>query len=196
MGLYCPSMPQGRFPERIRWASRTIPPPGNVRALRREVAGRNDGVLLESAAFDACWARYSIYAVDPIREAGVVSWEGADPFVQLAGECRPWMATESTPELPFVGGWIGYLAYEAGQFTEPSAWSKTSDNADRGRSGRSLPLPLSQWRLFDTVLIQDVLTDTWTVAGVELPPPSGRKPTACTCGPVGGPGGIRARGGL
>jgi para-aminobenzoate synthetase component 1 len=163
-------MPQGRFPERIRWASRTIPPPGNVRALRRAVASREDGVLLESAAFDADWARYSVIAVDPIRVVSSALGGRDDPFVQLAGECRPWVMAEPRSDLPFIGGWIGYLAYEAGRFIEPSAWSKTSDNAVRRQGGQFSTLPLSRWGLYDTVLVQDHLTDTWTVAGVELPP--------------------------
>ncbi len=83
-----------------------------------------------------------------------------DPFRQLEDVCRPWFRFAERPGLPFVGGWIGYLSYEAGRFVEPSARFHTSEVGG---------LPLSRWALFDTVLIHDALADAWHVAGVELP---------------------------
>jgi para-aminobenzoate synthetase component 1 len=69
--------------------------------------------------------------------------------------------------LPFVGGWVGYLAYEAGRFVEPTAFGRRSNPGDEGR--KRPVLPVSNWALYDTVLLHDKQGDRWTAAGVELP---------------------------
>lgn len=146
-------------PELIHWFSRTVHAPGNVEALRRAVAARRGGVMLESVAAGGPWGQYSFYSFEPIRMACIDGQGGADPFIQLASECRPWGRFESPPPWPFVGGWVGYLGYEAGRFVEPRAgWD------DRGGG-----LPMSYWGLYDTVLICDHRRGEWVVAGVELP---------------------------
>ncbi|MFH1418909.1 MAG: aminodeoxychorismate synthase component I [Planctomycetota bacterium] len=182
-------MRSGNPYETFHWSSRVIAPPGNVSRLRRAVAGRPEGVLLESTLVGRKAGRYSIFAFDPARVISstpgkrVVPEEGTgtrlpgtsksrrlgatsgafpadDSFRQLEDVCRPWVRFADTPDLPFVGGWIGYLSYEAGRFVEPSA---------RFHGDPAGGLPLSRWALFDTVLIHDALADTWYVAGVELP---------------------------
>ncbi|HVP10821.1 MAG TPA: anthranilate synthase component I family protein [Phycisphaerae bacterium] len=157
------------YQEVIRWASRTIAPPGNVRALREAMATRPGGILLESVAAHAKWGRHTIFATDPIRVLSIASDGAVDPLAMLTRECRPWAALEPAPNLPFVGGWVGYLAYEAGRFIEPSGWLTRSDDASSCRDGGFSRLPISRWALFDTVVIHDELEGSWTVAGVELP---------------------------
>ena len=61
--------------------------------------------------------------------------------------------------MPFVGGWIGYISYEAGRFLEPMA----------NLHPRPTSIPMMQWSLFDSALIHDATADRWFVAGVELP---------------------------
>jgi para-aminobenzoate synthetase component 1 len=142
-----------------RWHARTIEPPGNLAALRRAVAAQPCGALLESLGQGDSAGRYSIFAHDPVRLIQVGGAGAADPFAQLSEACRPWCRLVPEPELPFVGGWIGFLSYEAGRFVEPSA----------GWSHRLAGVPLSHWALYDTVLIHDRLADVWSVAGVTLP---------------------------
>jgi para-aminobenzoate synthetase component 1 len=116
--------------------------------------------MLESLAQEGSPGRYSIYAWDPIRTDTVSAATEADPFARLADLCRPWLRLDPDIGLPFVGGWIGYLAYEAGRLVEPTAgWHHPTGN----------PV-LSHWALYDTVLIHDHLSDSWIAAGVTIPP--------------------------
>ncbi|MFQ5430104.1 MAG: anthranilate synthase component I family protein [Phycisphaerae bacterium] len=139
----------------LSWSSRTLPPPGNRSGLRRAILEAGRGAILESVARGGPEGRYALFAVDPIRTLA----PAGDPFEPLAAACRPWLRLEPPCPLPFVGGWIGYLSYEAGRHIEPTA----------GWDDRPLRLPLSQWTLFDTVLIHDNEVDRWTLAGVNLP---------------------------
>jgi para-aminobenzoate synthetase component 1 len=61
--------------------------------------------------------------------------------------------------LPFVGGWMGYLAYEAGRFLEHLPQ----------QAQRDLELPFAWFGLYDTLAIFDHLHQRWHVAGVTLP---------------------------
>ncbi len=192
-----------------RVSSRTLPPPGNLRALRRAVAEHPSGAMLESLCDHFSFARYSIFAWDAVSLHVVPPDADQDPFFAIANLCRPWSsisaeplqcdvqprasrraagfatsrglhargaaqtpAPQTTPRpacLPFFGGWIGYLAYEAGRYVEPTA----------GWRSHPAPLPVSHWALFDTVLIHDRLLDAWHAAGLTLPPrlcPTDRPP--------------------
>ncbi len=160
----------------IHWLSRTITPPGNPTAFRHAVARIPFGILLESIAQNRTFGRFSIYAWDAADVWPSPEAIEANPFEALRRQCRPWArfvgprssASLPAPELPFVGGWIGYLSYECGRFVEPTAgWH--ADAPSR--------IPIAQWMLADTVVIYDRLRDAWHVAGVELPErlrPSGR----------------------
>lgn len=139
--------------------SRTIQPPGNVAALRRRIMTSREGVLLESVAADTAWARFSIYALEPTRVLSVSDACGLDPLSELARVCRPWIDTPSPEGIPFAGGWIGYLAYEAGRFVEPAA----------GFHRLPPTMPIAEWALFDVVLVHDAATNKWTIAGTETP---------------------------
>lgn len=152
----------------LQWSSAELPPPGNYQQFRRAVASSPGCAILESAMPHPRWGRYSIFAFDPVRVCRIGPGDLGDPFAQLAACCRPRLGLSPPCELPFVGGWVGYLAYEAGRFAEPAGWpagrSKTADGLARQ------PVPLSRWQFFDTVLIHDALQDSWIAAGVELPP--------------------------
>ena len=147
-----------RQKESIVWDHRRVPSPGNLRALRQCVGAQRAGVILESVS-GLPGARYSIFAFDPVRTIVVASDSGQNPFEEMAAAWRPWLPPSPEPDLPFVGGWIGFLAYETGRFVEPSA----------GWTDRPCPVPMAYWSLFDTVLIHDGLLDDWVVAGLELP---------------------------
>ncbi len=84
----------------------------------------------------------------------------SSPFDGLARVWRPVQRLSPETDVPFVAGWIGFLGYEAGRFLEPSA----------GWDGRSGPLPMSHWSLYDTLLVHDATNDRWLAVGVDLPP--------------------------
>lgn len=154
-------MPNGRRDAAIQSMIQPIPQPGNLAALRRVVGRLPHAVMLESVAHSKTFGRYSIYAWSPARViVGQLGGQG-NPFDQLRTVTGLWSKTESDSELPFTGGWIGYLAYEAGRYAEPTA---VRDNSDTG------PLPEWKWCLFDAALIHDRLRDQWFAAAVELPP--------------------------
>lgn len=142
----------------IPWASRLIPPPHSRGALRRAI-GQGGGCILESAAVDGRNGRFSIFAPWPVLRQTTSGNATSDPFDNLAELTRPSVHFEAPPRWPFIGGWIGYVSYEAGRFTEPrGGW----------RIPRNLQ-PIMHWVLIDTVLLHDAGTDEWAVAGVEMP---------------------------
>lgn len=144
---------------------RRISGPRRLDAFRGRVAARCGAAMLESVARHTAYGRFSVYAWDSVETVSPGDAEDADPFALLAGACRPWRRLHSESELPFVGGWIGYLSYEAGRFIEPAAYPR--------RFGTPA-LPTAQWRLYDAVVVHDVAADEWYAAGVELPPSSRR----------------------
>lgn len=156
---YTAAMPHIAENRRIRWAAKEIPPPSNRAALRYEIGAIRGGAILESAAISGRWGRYSVFAASPVRTCVVPAIDDIDAIQHLSNRCRPWFRMDDAHEWPFIGGWIGYLSYEAGRFIEPKA----------GWSHRDARLPMAYWSLFDTVVIHDAMSDRWIVAGVELP---------------------------
>lgn len=152
-----PDKPGQQF---VRWEAREIPAPTNVAALRYEIGAIRHGMILESAAAATRWGRYSIYAASPVRTDLLRSTDRVNPFERLAERIGALGVVQNSGDLPFIGGWIGYLAYEAALFLEPTL-------GKRRNVGR---LPISFWSLFDTVIVHDGERNTWHVAGVELPP--------------------------
>jgi para-aminobenzoate synthetase component I len=143
--------------EQVSWASRAIAAPRSLTALRHATAATPGGVMLESAAVTGAGGRYSIFATHPARLLTLDDTSEVSPFELLVQSCRPWCRLELPPELPFAGGWIGYLAYEAGRSVEPSAGWRHHDD-----------LPACQWGLYDTAVLHDAASEEWHVVGVEL----------------------------
>ena len=141
----------------IYWACRPLAAPGNARRVRNLMTRLPDAALLESIAGGPVSGRWSIYAVDPARCERF--GPGDDPLTVMAGVMRPWRRLEPTCPFPFVGGWIGYLAYEAGRWVEPAAGGRHA-LTDFG---------LACWRFYDTVLLHDVQNDGWYAAGIDAP---------------------------
>ena len=126
------------------------------------LAGRRgrDLAVLHSAAADRQWGRWTIVCVDPIRLLEVAEHPGPDPFALLAEAIRPVHARRpGRLDLPFVGGWVGWLAYEAGRFVEDLP----------ARARRDVDLPLVRFGLYGSAAIFDHLQGRWYVAGVEWP---------------------------
>ena len=153
-------MPLGRELKSVQTRVQPIAPPGNLSALRSAVGGLPHAVMLESVAHSKTFGRFSVYAWSPARVIVERPGERGDPFERLQSVCRPWLASNGDSELPFVGGWIGYLAYESGRFVEPRA-----GRADALRTS----LPEWKWSLYDAALIYDRLRDQWFAVAVDLP---------------------------
>jgi len=118
--------------------------------------------MLESAAPHDRYGRWSIYGVGtPVLET---AWPPGvtDPFAALgevlAGESNVKDREIDSP-LPFVGGWIGFLGYECGQFVEPF----------RRRHGGMPGFPLAKWWACDTVVLYDHRADGWHIVARDVP---------------------------
>jgi len=128
-----------------------------VEAAVLAVAAQVHPFVLESTAPDHRNGRYSILGFDPVEAFELAEVDGGwiDSFAQRVGQPA---LKSPVADLPFVGGWVGFISYEAGLAIENV----------RGTKPRDLSLPLVRFALYDTVAIFDHHWRRWTVAGVEL----------------------------
>jgi len=139
-----------------RLVTRETRPAVDRDGLRAAVGRFPDGVLLESVAGHG--GRYSVIGLEPVRKCTIRSdSSNSDPFDAIRTMLQSGPHLERQPGCPFPGGWIGFLSYEAGEFTEPTAHWR----------GRVSGVPLAHWMQFDTLLIHDREGDAWMVAAVE-----------------------------
>jgi para-aminobenzoate synthetase component 1 len=118
-----------------------------------------DGFALESAAPDPGYGRYTILGCDAVDTVSVATAGAADPIGPLiAGMGRGFAATPGPP-VPFAGGWVGFLSYEAGL-----AWDRIVDGGKPGRV-----LPDARFSLYDAVAVFEHATKQWYAAGVDWP---------------------------
>jgi len=133
----------------------------------RAVAGYREPVVLDSAAVGLPASRYTIIACRPDAVLETPPG-GPDPFAALRRVCDPadgCPAPAGGPPLPFVGGWIGFLAYEAGCYIESLPASAIRD----------IDLPVARFAFYPAAAIHDAHTGSWTLvaaqtaAGAECP---------------------------
>ena len=115
--------------------------------------------VLESASSETPAGRYSILGCDPV-----------DEFVQRDSDCGDWVdrfrsaldrwPTVSAPEdVPFPGGWVGFVGYEAGAVLENV----------RPRVAPDVDQPVVGFRLYDSALIWDHARDRCFAVAVDWP---------------------------
>ena len=122
-------------------------------------AGRENPAVLESVAGDPIWGRWSVLACDPLEVLVLGQDHRGDPFEALANRLARYPAMENPTGLPFAGGWIGYISYEAGARVEhvyPTNPAGTS-------------LPLVRMALYDTVAVHDQGARRWHLVAVDWP---------------------------
>ncbi|MDO8629358.1 MAG: hypothetical protein Q7R41_02595, partial [Phycisphaerales bacterium] len=94
-------------------------PPESVLVLT--AAGRNPAIL-ETVRPSAICGRFSIFACDPVETCVISDDSGSRtvlPIHRFAQRVAGFPALDTPPDhVPFAGGWIGYLAYEAGLIGE------------------------------------------------------------------------------
>lgn len=138
------------------------PQPATADVLRA-LAGLPHLVALESLRGDPSHGRYSIFVSDPVQVL-VCTESGPNPF-DVLGEWAQGCHL-STDQVPFFGGWVGYIGYEAGRFLERLP----------GRAQRDLPLAVAWLGLYDTAVIFDHASGRWSLAGVEFRGPVAVRP--------------------
>ncbi len=129
-----------------------------TRAVALAYANSPHSAILESSRAMGPFARYSIFAKDPVQE--VCFRDDVDSFESFINNLAQQLthvgdAVERIDSVPFVGGWIGYVGYDAAT-TESR---ETCNNS----------LPLAHFRLYDTVAIYDHHTNSWYGVFVDWP---------------------------
>lgn len=129
-----------------------------TRAVAHAYANSPGGAILESSRAIGPFARYSIFVKDPVGE--VCFRDDVDSFESFINNLAQQLShvgdvAEKTYSVPFVGGWIGYVGYDA------------ATTASRGTCTNSLPL--AHFRLYDTAAIYDHHTNTWYGVFVDWP---------------------------
>ncbi|MCG5243870.1 aminodeoxychorismate synthase component I [Azospirillum doebereinerae] len=92
----------------------------------RRWSGEPWAMLLDSAARHSDHGRYSYIVADPVRTVESVDGQvlvdgvpvGGSPFDALAGLLAAYGPTPGLAPVPFTGGAVGLLGYEAGRFLE------------------------------------------------------------------------------
>ncbi|MCP4593161.1 MAG: aminodeoxychorismate synthase component I [bacterium] len=133
-------------------------------------ARRDQPAFLESLAGDPERGRWSVFAGDPVEVVSVPTVSDHDPFAAWQTRMEAYPAIENRVGLPFVGGWIGFISYEAGASLE-----KIQPSNPAGTS-----LPAMRMALYDHAAIFDHRTSHWHLVAVEWPDHCGieRRPAA------------------
>lgn len=110
-------------------------------------------------------SRWSILCADPFD---VIAWsaaDGGDPFSRLEAAARGGR-DHAAKGLPFAGGAVGYIGFEAGRAVEPSAFK-----ASRGtREPHPLDaLPDLLFGLYAWAVVWDHATRTWSIVSTGRP---------------------------
>ncbi|HAU36760.1 MAG TPA: aminodeoxychorismate synthase component I [Phycisphaerales bacterium] len=156
-----------------------IDSPAAPGALLDALCGQDSPTVLESAARDERFGRYTLLSCRPLevlslREGLLTDCQGA---VLARGDEQLWesLSRAMTPQSlppdaalpadapPYAPGWIGYLGYELGRHIEKLP----------GRAVRDTHLPDARLAFHDALLIHDGLTGRWWLASLRFdsPPP-------------------------
>ena len=79
----------------------------------RRVCSEPSPFVLESSAVDSSYGRFSILGFDPVCTL-TFDRTHQDPIERLANEIGCYSTCDADDRVPFVGGWVGFLSYEAG----------------------------------------------------------------------------------
>ncbi len=118
--------------------------------------------ILESLIQPHTYARFSIFAFDPVDDFTTKISDASCPFQRLAERVAPHTTTAASPSgFPFHGGWIGYFTYEAGVLT--------GKNIASARPSHHLTdLALANFKLYDTAAVYDHDARQWFAVAVNL----------------------------
>lgn len=145
----------------LKWDARVIAAKqcGTVEQVLLGCADRSGLAVLESCCGHEVYGRYSCVTFEPVTTLHCGNRNDVDPFDALGDPVSRFGVDSDEEDLPFIGGWVGYLAYEAGRFLERLPQ----------QTQRDLDLPFAWFGLYDTLAVFDHLDERWHVAGVELP---------------------------
>ncbi len=139
-----------------------------VEAAAVSFAQAEGPAILESSCLTLPYARYSLFACEPI-EVIESPPNDPDPLATLFDGLARYPKIAAPPDVPFAGGWIGFATYEAGLATE--GISATSARDTPGRSW----MPAVRFALYDTVAVYDHHQERWSVVAIDWPDPIRKK---------------------
>jgi anthranilate/para-aminobenzoate synthase component I len=121
--------------------------------------------ILASHLHSESYGRFSIFACDPADVFCLRRRQSGCPFRAFHDHVTSYPRI-SVPAagLPFVGGWIGFITYEAGLSIEHIP-SKTQPEP---------ALPLLRFCLYDSAAVFDHLAGQWYLLAVDWPAPIAR----------------------
>jgi len=118
--------------------------------------------ILESTRPINTYGRFTILASGPIEVISPVGRDAIDPLETMAAAMAKYPSlTHPGGEIPFVGGWIGFLSYEAGLPVEG-----ISPHPDRG-----MAVPRARFGLYDAAAVYDHEKERWYLTAIEWPAP-------------------------
>ena len=128
--------------------------------------------ILASSLQKGRYGRFSIFASDPVEVFSVHRLGPIRPLDALAKRVSGYPGiSEAGHDLPFLGGWIGFIAYEAGLVTERIEPATLRD----------APLPVLRFCLYDAGAVYDHRARQWYLTAVDWPEPmAGRRPSVST----------------
>jgi para-aminobenzoate synthetase component 1 len=116
--------------------------------------------VLESSLQNGPYGRYTILACDPVEVFEFDRHEPGCPFRALARRAAAYPAVAADSDgIPFVGGWIGFITYEAGLTIEGIERTTVCD----------VPIPALRFGLYDAAAIYDHLSHQWHLVAVDWP---------------------------
>ncbi len=117
-------------------------------------------VVLESSLQNGPYGRYTILACDPAEVFEFDRHQSGCPFRALARRAAAYPAVAADRDgIPFVGGWIGFVTYEAGLTIEGIERTTVCD----------VPIPALRFGLYDAAAIYDHLSRQWHLVAVDWP---------------------------
>jgi para-aminobenzoate synthetase component I len=118
--------------------------------------------ILESSRPINTYGRFSILAADPAEVISLVGRDSQEPIKKLAAAMARYPGLPGpTAEMPFVGGWIGFLGYEAGLAVEG-----ITPHADQG-----VAVPWARFGLYDAAAVYDHQKEKWYLTAIDWPAP-------------------------
>ncbi len=141
-------------------------PGPDVESVVIAAAQESHAVILESRSPRHPNGRYSIVAFDPI-DIIKLSAANRDWLAILNERIGPAQITTTDHDPPFVGGWMGYLPYEAGAALEIATPSEPAAPHD------SMEAEV-RFALYDTAAIYDHESPGWLLVGVDVETPWSR----------------------
>ncbi len=121
------------------------------------LSARRLPAALESSRACGAFGRYSILAADPVDFVRIPpTQDGAQSWARRLQARTP--IVDETADLPFTGGWIGYVAYESGASAHGIDVCFDEPTSDWGR-----------FALYDTALVHDHEHHQWYAVAVEWP---------------------------